>query len=293
MVERLRIAFVDHDLDNFHANTFLALIRGELVARGAEVTACWAREGARGREWARSRRVPWIDDPTRLASEADAIAVLAPSNPELHWELCRAVLPLGLPTFVDKTFAPDLATARAIFALADRHGSPIQSSSALRYTDVRRAAAELDPVREIIAWGGGRSFDEYAVHPLELAVSVLGHEAVDVIRVDDPGRVQLLIAFSRGRSAAVNVHLGDRPFSARLVGADGERAVAVDGGRLFADATAGMLDFLASGKPHVDRRQTLAIRAILDAVAGADARDRLVPLPLGAAAPRPTVSVSA
>jgi hypothetical protein len=49
----------------------------------------------------------------------------APSTPETHLELCQAVLPFGKATYVDKTFAPDLATAREIFALADQHAAAV------------------------------------------------------------------------------------------------------------------------------------------------------------------------
>jgi predicted dehydrogenase len=277
---KLRLAFVDHELDNFHANTFLSLIRGELAAR-ADVVACHADRAESGRAWATRQGVPWVDDPRDLRGKVDAVAVLAPSNPETHLAQCERVLPLRLPTFVDKTFAPDLATARAIFALADRWGAPVQSSSALRYTEAQRVAAELAPIREMTATGGGSSFAEYAIHPLELAVSVLGHEARTVIRAGTPRRSQLLISFSGGRSAVVNVEVGDAPFSARLAGDRGERTVAIDLARLFADACSAMIDFLADGRPRVDRRETLAIRAILDAAA--DPASGREPVPLASA----------
>jgi predicted dehydrogenase len=278
MRKRLRIAFIDHDLRNFHADTFRELIRGPLAERGAEVAVCWANEGGSGRAWAREHGVTWIDDPALIGRHADAVAVLAPSNPETHLGLCQLALPLGLPTFVDKTFAPDLATARAIFDLADRHGAPIQSSSALRYTAARAAAGEVGALRVVEASGGGRSFAEYAIHPLELAVSLLGHEALTLARAGTPEQSRLTIGFSRGRSATVDVRVGDHPFVARLVGDLGERRVVVDGGRLFRGAVDALLDFLMRGVPAVDRRETLAIRAILDAAEDPACRSGVVPL---------------
>jgi len=136
-----RVGFVDYRLENFHANTYLALIRGDLAHRGFTVTGCWALDADAGREWANRNRVPWYESAAAMDPHVDCYCVLAPSNPALHEELCRAVLGSGKPVYVDKTFAPSLAVAERIYALADRHGAAIQTSSALRYTNVRRAVA--------------------------------------------------------------------------------------------------------------------------------------------------------
>jgi len=272
--KRLRLAFIDDDLENYHANTFLALARGAFADR-VEVAGCWARAGDRGRAWAGARGVAWVDDPARLAARVDGVCVLAPSTPETHLELCRAVLPAGKPTFVDKTFAPDLATARAILALADRHGAPIQTSSALRSTNVQREATAMGAIRHAVVWGGGGSYDEYVVHPLELAVSVLGWRATAVMRRGGGRDAQLLVDFAEGRSAVVNVHVGgETPFLAALTNATTTRIVPVDSATLFSDAFAPIVDFIGDGRPRVDRRETLAIRAIMDAAADPRARER-------------------
>ena len=283
MGELLRVAFVDEDLANFHADTFLALARGPFAGR-VEVAGCWAVAGGAGRAWAAANGVPWNDDPSALAASVDAVMVLAPSSPHRHLELCRHVLPAGKPTWIDKTFAPDLATARAILALADRHGAPIQSASALRYTAVQRAAAEMGDVAHVAAIAPAGSFAEYAVHPLELAVSVLGPAATRVGVRGTPERTQVLVDFAGGRTATIDVQLGwDTPYAAVLSGRTA-RWVAVELDRLFADAFAATLDFLADGRPRIDRRETLAIHAILDACADPAARERWVALPAAAAA---------
>jgi predicted dehydrogenase len=273
----IRLGLIDHELDNYHANTYLALARTRFAER-VTVAGCWALQGASGRAWAERNDLAWYDDPARLAPEVDAWAVLAPADPGLHPQLCALVLPSGKPTFVDKTFASDLATAKAIFALADRHHAPIQTSSALRTTNVQRAvAAAGEAPRHVAAWGGGRSFGEYAIHPLELAVSLLGPEAVSLQRRGDAAFDQLLIGLTGGRTATVNVHCGgSTPFAAAITTATTTRWLAVDTAPLFHDAFAAMLDFLVSGMPTVDRRESLAIRALLDAAEDPRARQAAV-----------------
>ncbi|MEO0531982.1 MAG: Gfo/Idh/MocA family oxidoreductase, partial [Planctomycetota bacterium] len=105
-----RIGFIDDDLDNFHANTYLDAIRGPLSERGYEVAGATALQAEKGSEWCANKSVPWFASVEKLADAVDVFAVLAPSTPETHLGLCEQALPHGKATFVDKTFAPDVAT---------------------------------------------------------------------------------------------------------------------------------------------------------------------------------------
>ena len=77
----------------------------------------------------------------------------------------------GKPTYIDKTFAPDLNTAKKIFDMAKRYSTPFFSTSALRYADELDALCDYD---SFIITGGGSSFDEYSVHTIEMAVKLMG-----------------------------------------------------------------------------------------------------------------------
>src|SRR3954466_2292984 len=114
-----RIGFVDYKLENYHANVYLKALRGPLKDRGWAVAGAWAMDAADGTAWARKNGVAYFASPAALDAHVDAYMILAPSNPELHLELCRQVFPFGKTTYVDKTFAPDLATAKQIFQLAE------------------------------------------------------------------------------------------------------------------------------------------------------------------------------
>ena len=147
-----------------------------MKGRGYTIAGCTALREKAGKEWAKQNGVPYFSDPAELNEAVDHFIVLAPSNPEVHLELCRMVFPFRKATYVDKTFASDLATAKRIFALADRYRVPMQTTSALRYTGVQEYVWEVGKknVRHMITWGGGRSFGEYAIHPLEMAISCMG-----------------------------------------------------------------------------------------------------------------------
>ena len=143
--ERKRIGFVDYRLENFHANVYLKIVRQDLAERGFTVAGCSALDQEEGRRWADKNGVPFFDTVEALDKVVDCYMVLAPSNPELHLELCQKVFPYSKPTYVDKTFAPSLATARTIFDLADRCQASIQTTSALRYTAVQFFVAQVGP----------------------------------------------------------------------------------------------------------------------------------------------------
>ena len=277
-----RIGFVDYKLENFHANVYLKAYRNQLKDRGWTVAGAYALDEDNGRAWAEHNDVPYFKSPAALNPNVDCFMVLAPSNPELHSELCEAVLPFGKTTYVDKTFAPDLATAKKIFALADRHKTAIQTTSALRYTNVQQHVRDpkTGPVKHMITWGGGSSFAEYAIHPVELLISCMGPDAKSLMRRADGEFSQLLINFGEGRTGVANVHTrGDTPFAASVTTDRQTKFLPVETSKIFVDTAAAVLDLFESGKPNIDRRETLTIRGILDAANDPEALKNFVNLP--------------
>ena len=264
-----RIGFVDNKLENFHANVFLKAYRNELKDRGWTVAGCYALDDENGRAWATKNEVAWFDSPAALNEHVDAFMLLAPSNPELHLPLAEKIFPFAKPTYVDKTFAPDVAIARRIFALADEHKTPVQTTSALRYTNVQefvRAHGGTAAVKHMVAWGGGSSFGEYAIHPLELIVSCMGAAAQSVMRRGTAEHSQLLINFANGRTGVANVYTqGETPFAASVTTAKVTEVLTVDTSKIFINNAAAVLEIFESGRPNIDREETLVIRRILDA----------------------------
>ncbi len=262
----MRIGYVDYKLENYHANTFLSIFREQLKDRAASVVGCFGLDQEVARAWSAKNGVPLFSSVNELAANVDAFMVLAPGNPETHWVLCEMTLPIGKPTYVDKTFAPDVETAKRIFALAEKHNAPMQTTSALRYTNVQDELKQMrQPLRHMVAWGGGSSFAEYAIHPLELVISCMGPDALSVVRRGSGDQSQLLINFSDDRTAVANVYTNaDTPFAATLSTAQNTRYIKVDAGKIFVNNAAAIVDFFEAKKPNIDRRESLMIRRILD-----------------------------
>ena len=277
-----RIGFVDYNPDNFHANIFLKILREDLSDRGFTVSGCHALLDSEGKEWSSENEVSYFESPDDLNANVDVFAVLAPSNPEVHMELCEKVLKYGKPTYVDKTFAPSLEIAEQIFGLADQHGTAIQTTSALRYTEVQEFVTEnggREALRHMIAWGPGRSFEEYAIHPAETVVSCMGEDALSLMRRNDGDFSQLIINYSDSRTAVINVCTNSKTaYAASLTTAEQTAHVTVDTGKLFVTMTDAMLDFFESGTPSIPRGESLMVRRILDAAVNPGACEGFVKL---------------
>jgi len=276
-----RIGFVDFDLTGYHPRVFLRALRGALAGRGFELAGCFGMREERGREWASANDVPFFASIEELNQAVDFFMVLAPSNPELHLDLCREVFPFRKPTYVDKTFAPDLATAKQIFALADELGTPVQTSSALRYSNVQEHVRDVgrDRVRHVTAWVAGSNYDEYVIHPVELVVSCLGPDAVSLMRRGEEPETQLLINFRDGRTGTVNVYNRTKtPYAASLTTTKATRYLEVNVRDIFVGNLAAILDFFETGEPNVDRRETWAILKILEAARQPESVERFLSL---------------
>lgn len=265
-MDKRRIGFVDDDLNNFHANTYLDTIQGPLAARNWVVSGATALQQAAGAKWAEAKRVEYFASVDQLVETVDAVCILAPSTPATHLGLCEAVLPHGKPTFVDKTFAPDTATARKIFDLSARYSAPIQTTSALRTTDVQAAVRGLSGQLQAMAISaGGASFEEYGIHPVELAVSCLGADVQRMTGIGQSPHLAFLIEWTGGRTATIQFNAASHiPFSAMLSTDDTVQYVAVDDKTLFVDAAAAILDFFDAGRPQVPREETMAVLKILE-----------------------------
>ncbi len=138
-----KIGFVDYYIDEWHANNYPIWIKKLCEQNDQEfvVAYAWAEvdrfnEADRSTaEWCKDFQVQQCNTLEELCEKSDYIIVLAPSNPEKHLEYAKKVLLYGKRTYIDKTFAPDYATAKEIFAIGKRYNTPFFTSSALRYAE--------------------------------------------------------------------------------------------------------------------------------------------------------------
>ena len=263
-----KIGFVDYYLSEWHAENYPVWMRE--LTKDYDVAYGWAEtdispvSGKTTDDWCREFGVKKCETLDGLCKASDVIVILAPSDPEKHLEYAKKVLPYGKPTYIDKTFAPNFASAKEIFALAEKHGTAIFSSSALRY------ASELDAlegVTHISTTGGGSNLPEYIIHQVEMVVKKLGIGAVSIRAEKSGDETVFFVSYPDGRCAKMT-YAKAYPFTAYM--ASGEKAVfRTAASEFFKALMADMLRFFGDGKPSFDTAETLEAMAIREAALAA------------------------
>lgn len=262
-----RIAFFDDNLHNFHANTFRNLLGNECKESGCILHACHSLDPHSGREWAEAAGIAYVEEIQELRGEIDGVMILAPSNPGIHRPLVEKACTLGVPIFVDKSFALTQCDAEAMFRLADRAGVPLFSSSALRYADELQSPREWNLSGELLqaqAYGGGATFAEYAIHPLEMLISTLGHEVSSFTRWKSAGFEQIVLNFSKDRVGTLFIYPQSQPGYRIAAGRSGEVVHREIKSPIFLNLMTAITSFFHSGKEPVPRAETLKIIELLE-----------------------------
>ena len=262
-----KIGFIDYYLDEWHANNYPGMIRGNERAKALGLEVCYAYaktdvspyDGVTTDEWCAEHKVEKCRSIEELVDKSDFIAVLSPDNPELHYELSEYALKSGKPTYIDKTFAPDLAAAERLFAIARQSGTPCYSTSALRfaaeYRDIRP-----DEVTAVSCWGPN-DFDTYSVHQLEPLMMLMGAEPARVMWLDGEKWMSLAVQFRDGRCATLSCFAGGSPFVTNVSLRSGNRLITVESD-FFAAFIEELCRFYQTGEVRVPHRETLAIMAV-------------------------------
>ena len=213
-------------------------------------------------EWCEKYQIIRCGTMEELVAKSDALIVLSPDNCEMHEELCQLPLRSGKPTYVDKTFAPDLATAKRIFALAEQSGTPCFSTSALRYAAEYRAV-DTDAVCAASLWGGG-NMETYSIHQLEPLVMLMKAAAKRVMCLPGEGWLTLSVEFADGRYGTITQFENWSPFVSNICTRKGNHLFHVESD-FFHEFIAEMVDFLRTGAVKVPHAETLTIMAVREA----------------------------
>ena len=267
-----KIGFIDYYLDEWHSNNYPKMIKEQSGGR-YEVALAYAevpspRPGGRTNEkWSADTGIPLTSSIDELVEKSDVLIVLSPDNPEQHLRLSETALKSGKPTYIDKTFAPDAATARAIFKIADEYSTPCWSSSALRFADAYNQS--MKGISRIQAFGGGE-FKMYLIHQLEPIVKLMGCDAKRVMSVGSEKFPSIIIEFEDGRTAQTNQFNGAE-FSMKLGYSDGSYGQLTVGNEFWTRCIDNLIEFFDTGRVIVPHEETITIAGIRAAAIKASA----------------------
>ena len=260
-----------------HAGAFARLLNQVGVAPGARVTWVWGGELRADQPdaptLAKTYDIPHVvSEPQQMLSETDLVLVVDDTGQGAnHVPLAQPFVASGVPTFVDKPMAVDLSEAVTLFTLAADKGTPVTSSSALRYA-VELAAdrdrfADLGALSSVVSVGPGEWY-YYGIHAVEQLYAVAGPGVEWVQRLTWPDRDVAVLSYAdRGPTAVVQT-LRDAAYCFHITayGQRGHHAVQVaDFDGFYAGQLKAAVEMARSGKPPVDPAETLEILAVLRA----------------------------
>ena len=140
-----------------------------------------------------------------LCNKCDYLMVLYPDNPERKFEVIKKVIPFKKPVFVDKTFMNNFKEAKATFDLAEQYGTPLFTSSSLRYADEVKA---LENPESLLVIAPSVHLSDYWIHPLEIVVSKMGSGAFRAKLSKSGVHHMLNIEYPDGRTALIVIAEG-------------------------------------------------------------------------------------
>lgn len=265
-----KVGFIDYYLDEWHANNYPEFLK---TASDGRYKVCFAYGmidspigGMTNREWAEEYEVELLDTIEEVIEKSDVLIVLSPDNPEMHEALTELPLQSGKLVYVDKTFAPDKASALRIFENADKHGTKCYSSSALRFS------SELDEIRtediyRLYSTGVG-TYEMYSIHQIEPIVRLMKTEPRRVMFLGDIEHPSMLIEFADGRTVQMLQAVDwskDREYAFAIDVIDKENhaveyAVKSDYFALFMKALVKFFDTGVIPVPHEDTIRVIGIR---------------------------------
>ena len=265
------IGFIDYYVSEWHANNYPAWIREASSELSEEIRVgyVWAEldvspvDGVTTDQWCERFGVERCSSIKELCERSDYICILAPTNPERHFDYAAEAFKCGKRTYVDKTFAPDLATAKAIFNLGEKYNTPFFSTSALRYAPELCAAAGA---RKLKTTGGGSNLEEYIIHQAEMLVRVLGPSPKKVRAEEiDGGTCRIFVEFADGKEGEIT-YCPTLPFTVSYGCGDSMSEEIKITSEYFKSLIRDILVFYTTGKRSFDSKETLAVAALREAV---------------------------
>jgi len=265
-----KIGFADYYISEWHADNYPAWFAAANQKLGLEyqLSYAWAERdispvsGESTDEWCERMGVERCMTLAELCEKSDVIVVLAPSNPEKHLEYAKEVFSYKKPTYIDKTFAPNQETALQIFKAAEEYGTPFFSSSALRYSEELN---EVRGTRNIILTGGGSNLEEYLIHQVEMAVSLL-QDPVKRAKVETLGNQYVCHVETKNNAKAAIIYSNPLEFSVTAQLENGQTVHKKIESPFFVHLIEDMLQFFETGKACFDSQETLEVMRMRDLI---------------------------
>ena len=271
-----KIGIIDYYISNFHTNTYYKLFHEIAEEEGREeyvITHIYATlelsptTKETTSQWCERTGAIECKTIKEVCDAVDVIMVLAPNHPHLHEELCKIPFESGKRVYVDKTFAPDYATAKRIIDYAKEKGANFWSSSATRFETIMTDYLKEDaPLIDKVTVISGNPFDMYCIHLVELVNTFMKNGAKTVVCHSGSPSIMFEITYNDGRKAYINHFEGTYAKFNCFPETEGKCKQIAFVDDFWKNFSRALLDFFDNGKAPIPTDNTLECIAIRSAM---------------------------
>lgn len=234
----------------------------------------YSREEGFSRELAEVLRIPFTTL-EEIGGLCDAFLIEA-ADGRKHLELFSRIAVWGKPVYIDKPFAVSYDDAAQMMRLAKQHGTPLMSSSALRFaaalrqgltgverSGIRKATVScplvIEPTQSRYFW--------YGIHGIEtlFAIMGMGCERID-LEIDEAAE-RIIGVWADGAVGEVRCCFSkDQPYEAVIETAEETIPIRIDNQiPYYASLLENVVSFFRTGVSPVASEETLEIIAFIEA----------------------------
>lgn len=195
-----------------------------------------------------------------------------------HLEQIRPALLAGKPTFIDKPVAATMRDVITVYRLAAQYGTPIFSSSAIRFIPQvagLRNHSQLGPIVGCDAYSPSMMLEHhsdlfyYGIHGIETLSSIMGPGCRSVSRTYTNGTDLVIGLWQDGRVGTFRgIRDGQLAYGATVYGAGGVLHDGIAEGcvtDVYRPLVHEIATFFRTGEPPVSPEETLEIYAFMEA----------------------------
>lgn len=238
---------------------------------GARVVKVWDPDLESAKRLADACGIDEVATTAEAASEGVDAVLIVDDGSGAQWKYASHPLSKGVPVFCDKPLAMTAREALSIARLSRETGTPLMSSSSLRFVpDIVKLRDELPQLGNVhlATTACGNELIYYGIHALSMIYGVFGGGCVSALNVGQPGRNLVRLRFESGRDVMLIV--GEKEwmrggYQINLYGEKGWRSVQPDLTNLYAYLLEAFLDLLKTGKERVPIEEEVEVIAALEA----------------------------
>jgi len=233
-----------------------------------DIQASWSRVDQFSKTLQEKYQVTFYNTIEEMCQHVDAV-LLESVDGRPHLEQAKPVLRAHKPLFIDKPMAASLRDVAEIFKLAKEQGTPVFSSSAVRFGTNTQAVhrGALGKVLQVETYGPCELESHhpdlfwYGVHGIEALYTMMGTGCQTVQRATSAaGKIEVIGLWSGGRKG---VFQEDKEFHGVATGEKGEtEAGSFDG---YLPLVVEIMRFFETGVAPVKPEETLEIFAFMEA----------------------------